>query len=70
MYTELRREVLRCQRGGFEAPKRYERAGRDVRVMERRGGVGGEWRLAAEPLCILRVEGQYLSQDVQKNKQG
>ena len=35
MYTELRREVLRCQRGGAEAFERNERAGRDVRIMGR-----------------------------------
>ena len=48
VYTELRREVLRCQRGGAEAFKRIERAGRDVRIMGRDLGRG--WR-TAETSC-------------------
>ena len=36
VYTELRREVLRCQRGGAEAFERNEGAGRDVRINGKR----------------------------------
>lgn len=52
MYTELRGEVLRCQRRGAEAFERFERAGRDVRFVGRSEGefAQGQW-LAAGGLC-------------------
>lgn len=52
MYTELRGEVLRCQRRGAEAFERFERAGRDVRLVGRIEGefAGGQW-LAAGSRC-------------------
>lgn len=37
VYTELRGEIFGRERGRAETFKRYERAGRDVRVMGRKG---------------------------------
>lgn len=37
MYTELRGEVFGRERGRAETSERYERAGRDMRVMGRKG---------------------------------